>query len=43
MADLSIEFVHMWVRETRGADSIYFDKESIGGFSEVGYYVSDVT
>ena len=33
----------MWVRGERGAENVSFDNESFGYFSEVGYYVRDVT
>ena len=33
----------MWVSEGRGAESVSFNKESFGDFSEVGHHVRDVT
>ena len=33
----------MWVRGGRGTESVSFDTESFGDFSNVGYHVRDVT
>ena len=42
MPDLCVEFVYVWVHGGRGAESVSFDDESFGDFSEVGYHVRDV-
>ena len=41
--DLCVEFLYMWIKGGRGAESASFDNESFGGFSEVRYHVRDVT
>ena len=33
----------MWVSEGRGEDSVSFDDESFGDFTEVGYHARDGT
>ena len=40
---LYIVFLHMWVRGERGAESVSFDNESFGDFSEVRHHVRDLT
>ena len=42
MMDLYVEFVYVWVRGGRGAESVFFDNESFIDFTEDGYHVRDV-
>ena len=43
MADLCIEFLQIWIRWRIGAESVSFDNESFGDFSEVRYHVRVMT
>ena len=43
VADLCVDFVYVWVRWGRGAESVSFDNKSVSDFSEVDYHVRDVT
>ena len=43
MVDLCVEFLCMWVRRGRGAESVSVNNESFDGFSEFRYHVMDVT
>ena len=35
--------LYMWVRGGRRAETVTFNNETLGDFSEVGYHVKDVT
>ena len=43
VADLRVEFMYMWVSGIRRAESVWFNDESFGDSSEVGYHIRDVT
>ena len=43
MVDLCTEFLYVWVGGGRGVESVSFNHESFGDFSEVRYHVRDVT
>ena len=42
VADLYVEFLYMWVRRGRGAESVSFNDEPFDDFNEVGRHVRDV-
>ena len=43
MVDLCVEFLYIKIRRGRGAESVSFNNESFGGFSEIKNHVRDVT